>query len=306
MSRRSNGATLTVSLALALVALGAMPAAAQQTTVTAGVNVRFLSGSFGSDQTTDLVYAPAVIRVASGRFEAAAYFPYLTIDNGTVAPSQGGFVPMRGTLTNAPNAGMSMGTARGGTMGGMMGGRPAGGSDTSGPGTSPTASLLTNQSGLGDIVASAGYRVVDDVASGLQIVLSGQVKVPTASTTAGLGTGRTDAGATGTIRKQLGRGWFYAEGGYLFIGDPDDVDLRNAALWGFGGGRRLTDRVGLLFSAYGNTALLAEFGAPVEVGAGVGIRAGRTTISIIPTIGLSDASPRYAINAGLSAGVFQR
>ncbi|MBI4477677.1 MAG: hypothetical protein HY654_10915 [Acidobacteria bacterium] len=306
MTRRSNRSALAASLALSFAALAAAPAAAQETTITAGVNVRFLTGSFASDQTTSLLYAPALLRVESGRLEVVAYFPYLTIDNGTVAPSQGGFVPMRGTLTSAPNAGMSMATTTGGTMGGMMGGGPSGGTTPVASGTLPTSALVTNQSGLGDIVASAGYRIVDDVTARLQIVLSGRVKVPTASAASGLGTGKADVGATGAVRKQVSQGWFYAEGGYLFIGDPDDVELRNAVLWGLGGGRRLTDRVGLLFSAYGNTALLAEFAAPVEVGAGVGIRAGRTTLSIIPTIGLSDASPRYAINVGVGADLLKR
>ena len=298
MSRRSKRSVPAALLALAVTTFTftAAPAGAQQTTVTVGVNARFLSGSFGSDQTTSLLYAPAVLRVESGRFQAATYFPYLTVDNGTVAPSQGGFVPMRGTLSNAPNVGMGMGSSAGGAMGGMMRGLAA----------TPTAALVTNTSGLGDIVASAGYRVVDDPSAGLQIALSGRIKVPTASAAGGLGTGKADLGATGTIRQQLGRGWIYADGGYLFIGDPDDVDLRNAALWGLGGGRFLGDRVSLLFSASGNTALLAEFAAPIEVGAGVGIRIRRTTLTIMPALGVSDASPRYAVNISLAAEVFRR
>ena len=310
MAPRDKRPVRAASLAFTVMLLTAAPVAAQQTTITAGVNVRALSGSFGSDQTTHLLYAPAVLRLESGRFEATGYFPYLTIENGTVAPSQGGLVPMRGTLSNAPGVGMLMGTnsaSMGGSMGGMMGSGTSPGSNTpAGPAAIPTAALVTNASGLGDIVASAGYRVVDHTATGLQIVLSGRVKVPTASTTGGLGTGKIDMGATGTIRKQLGQGWFYAEGGYLFIGDPEDVDLQNAALWGLGGGRLLSDRVGLLFSASGNTALLAEFAAPIEVGAGVGIRTGRTMLSVIPTLGLSDASPRYAVNVGFSADVFRK
>jgi hypothetical protein len=233
--------------------------------------------------------------VDSGRFELAAYFPYLSIHDGTIAPSQGGFVPMRGTLTNAPNSGMSMG-ARGG---GMMGGQPGD------PLVDPGAALVTNRSGLGDVVASVGYRVVDDSASGLQLVVGGRLKIPTASSST-LGTGRADAGVTATVRKRFSEGWMYAEAGYLYLGDPEDVNLRNAALWSVGAGRRLSKRISLLAMAAGNTAILAEFGAPIEIGAGVGIRAGSATISLIPTVGLSDASPRYALNVGLSAEVFRR
>ena len=64
-----------VAPALAFVAIafiGAASAArAQDTVVTAGLNVQFVSGSFGSAQTTRLVYAPAMIRIDTGRFEIA-------------------------------------------------------------------------------------------------------------------------------------------------------------------------------------------------------------------------------------------
>ncbi len=305
----SSAAGAFIAGAVAVIILTAAPALAQdvtpaarsvrggveETTVTAGVSVRFLSGSFGSDTTTNLVYAPAVLRVDSGRFELATYFPYVTIHDGTIAPSQGGFVPMRGTLTSAPNAGMSMG----GNGRGMMGGQPGD------PLLDPNAALVTNRSGLGEILASVGYRVVDDAVNGLQVVVGGRLKMPTASSSS-LGTGRADAGVTGTVRKRFGDAWIYAEAGYLYLGDPEDVDLRNAALWSVGAGRRLSQHVSLLATAAGNTAILPEFGAPIEIGAGVGIRAGSATITIIPTVGLSDASPRYAVNVGLGAEVFRR
>ena len=307
---RSSPAGGWIARALAVIVLTAAPALAQdvvpspsselgvsETTVTAGVNVRFLSGSFGSDATTNLVYVPAVLRIDTGRFELAMYFPYLSIHDGTIAPVQGGFVPMRGTLTSAPNAGMTMGAGAHGT--GMMGGRPGD------PIVNTGAALLTNRSGLGDILASVGYRVIDDSTSGLQLVMSGRLKIPTASSSS-LGTGRADAGVTATVRKVFTEGWVYAEAGYLAIGDPEDVNLRNAALWSVGAGRRFSKQVSLLAMAAGNTAILAEFGAPVEIGAGIGIRAGKTTISVIPTVGLSDASPRYALNVGLGAEVFRR
>ncbi len=59
--------------------------------VSAGVNVRLVSGSFGSADTTRLVYVPAVLRIDTGRFEIASFFLYLTINDGTVTWSQGGF-----------------------------------------------------------------------------------------------------------------------------------------------------------------------------------------------------------------------
>lgn len=305
---RSSALGGGIAWALAISVLTSAPALAQdvpsassgpgagETTVTAGISVRFLSGSFGSDTTTNLVYAPAFLRADAGRFELAGYFPYLSIHDGTIAPSQGGFVPMRGTLTDAPNAGMSMGSA--GSRG-MMGGQ------ATDPVIDPSSALVTNRRGLGDVLASVGYRVIDTPTRGFQVIVSGRLKLPTASSSV-LGTGRADVGVTATVRKRFGDGWAYAEAGYVALGDPEDVDLRNAAIWSAGAGRRLSRRLTLLATASGNTAILAEFGAPVEVGAGVGIRAGGATVTIVPTVGLSDASPRYAVNVGLGAEIFHR
>lgn len=61
-----------------------------------------------------------------------------------------------------------------------------------------------------------------------------------------------------------------------------------------------------MFSAAGNTAILDAFGAPLEVGAGIGVRIGDTTLSVIPTLGFSDASPRYAVNMAFGGEVFRR
>ena len=298
--RRSN----TVALVAAAVLLLSASDGASQTTVSVTLNTRFLSGSFGSAETTSLLYAPAGVRLETGRFEAAAYFPYLTIHDGTVAPSAGGFVPMQGTLMDAPGSGIAMGSQMGGMMGGQTGGMMGGS-----PATSPTGStnpLLTRASGLGDVIGSVGYRLVDDAAAAFQVVVTGRVKIPTASAARGLGTGKTDVAGTGTVRKQFASGWLYGEGGYLLVGDPAGVDLRNAVLWSFGAGYRLTSRLALLGSASGNTAILQGFSAPAEIGGGVGVRLGNTTVSILPTFGLSAASPSYAVNVSLSTQVFRR
>ena len=290
--------------ALALVAIGftsaASPARAQDTVVTAGFNVQFVSGSFGSTQTTRLVYAPAVLRIDTGRFEIGGYFPYLTIDDGTVTLSQGGFVPMRGTVTAAPAAGMPMTTTRG-----MMGGSNVSGGAA--PGSEQVSPVLTNQGGFGDIVASVGYRVVDNPVARLRLVVGSRVKFPTAMAAHGLGTGRADIGGVATVRKRFDTGWISGEAGYLFVGDPAGVDLRNAASWAVGTGRRLTGRVYLLGSAYGNSAILPGFSAPIEMGAGLGVRVGdRLTVSVLPTFGLTKASPRYGVALGMSTEMFRQ
>jgi hypothetical protein len=189
-------------------------------------------------------------------------------------------------------------------MGGMMGPSQPQNPGTSGPGaSSPT---LISAAGFGDIIASAAYRVVDR-SDGLQVVLGTRVKIPTASTAKGLGTGQTDVAATVSVRRRLSHGWFYADGGFIKLGDPAGVTLHDAVLWGVGGGRRLWSRVFLLASAYGNTATIPEFGAPAEISVGLGFPlTARASLTVMPVVGLTNASPKYGITFGMTTDMTRR
>jgi hypothetical protein len=281
---------------------GAGTARAQDATVSASVNVRFVTGTFGGTQTTDLVYAPATARVDWRRIEFSASVPFVSVMNGTVLWSGGGYIPMQGSMSGAPGTGVPMSAS--GVMGGMMGT-----SQPSSPvqGTSGTsAPTLISSSGLGDIILAGGYRVVDR-SDGLQVVVGVRVKAPSASSAMGLGTGKMDAAATVSVRRRLDHGWFYADGGFVKVGDPAGVTLRDAALWGVGGGRQLSTRVFLLVSAYGNTATVPEFGAPAEISAGLGIKVSdRASLTVMPLVGVTNASPKYGITVGITTDMTRR
>lgn len=280
----------------------AVPAArAQDARVSGGVNFRLVSGTFGGDQTTTIVYAPAVLRLDVGRFEFAGFVPYLAVRNGAGVLSDGGWLPMQGAVSGAPSVGMPM-------SGGMMGGTtsPAVSSPT-GTLTPSTVAVFTSPSGLGDLVGTAGYRVVDNLLTGVQVVVSARVKFPTATVREGLGTGRTDVGGAASVRKRFGSGWLYGELGYIALGKPAGTDLRNAVTWGVGGGKRLTSRVFLLASAFGNSAVLSGYDAPAEVGVGLGVRlADHVNLTAIPSVGLSHASPHFGVTVGLSTDLWRR
>lgn len=296
MVRRSR--SVNRALAVAVAACGLFwpeRLAAQDRTVTAGISVKFASGTFGSSQTTHVVFVPAELRVDAGRFEIAGLFPFLSIGAGTVTAAGPAFIPMLGSMTSAPGAGM---TGHGG--GGMMGGGSPGG------GTAPAALSSTGASGSGDVVVSLGYRVIDSYWSRTQVVVNGRAKLPSASSSSGLGTGRADWSVSGAIRKRFDDGWIAAEAGYLAVGDPSGFDLRNAAQWSVGGGKRIAARVYLLATAAGSTVIVPGFTAPAEVSAGIGIRlTDRLTITAAPTLGLTQASPS-GLSIGLSTRLFPR
>lgn len=165
----------------------------------------------------------------------------------------------------------------------------------------PVQPVGAREAGFGDIVASVGYRLVDRVSDGVQVAITARAKLPTAASSRGLGTGRADYGVTTIARKRFTEGWVYGEVGYIALGDPEGVELRNAVLWSAGGGRRLTGRLYALVSASGNSAILPEFGVPAEVGAGLGVRVSdQFSVTLLPSVGLSDASPAFAFTAGIS------
>lgn len=308
--RRLAAIVLTATASLA----SAGSAEAQDSvTVAAGLSARFVTGDFGSSETTRMVYVPATLRVDWNRFETSVAFPWVSLDSATVAWSQGGFVPMQGSLTGSPGVGMSMsgglaGAAGQSGMGGMMGsGAIAGQGTSAGSNLLTPSGALMHQTGVGDIVASVGYRLVDNSLTGWQATIGTRIKVPTAGARNGIGTGKVDVGGFGGIRRQLAHGWLAGELGYLRVGDPAGLDLRNAVFWSAAAGRSLSPRLSLLASAIGNTALLAEFDAPVEVGIGVSVRVGdRLLVSVLPSTGLTDASPRFGLTIGLSRLLLER
>jgi len=279
---------------------------AQDTRVSGGVSFRLTSGTFGGEQTTSILYAPAIVRLDAGRVELVAFFPYLSVENAAGALYDGGWIPMQGAVNGAPNVGVPVGGMGGGHMGGgMMGG---GTSQPSGTPLPPSTGVaVASVSGFGDIVGSAGYRLVDNLLTGMQLVVAARIKFPTASAPRGLGTGRTDVGAAATVRKRFGSGWLYGEVGYLVLGEPAGTDLRNALTWAAGGGRRLASRVFLLASAFGNTAVLPGYDSPAEVGAGIGVRLAESLyFTAIPSVGLSHASPSYGVTFGVSTDLWRR
>ncbi len=288
--------------AFALLA-GSAPSAGAQDRVSGGINVRVVSGTFGGDQTTTITYAPAVLRIDTGRFEFAGFFPYLSVQDAAGALSSGGWIPMQGAVTGAPNVGMPM---SGGMMGGGMMGHP-GGQPSGTPVTPLTGATSVTTSGFGDVVGSAGYRLVDHLLTGVQVVATARVKIPTASASQGLGTGRTDVGGALAVRKRFDSGWVYGELGYIVVGRPAGTAIQNAATWSVGGGRQVASRTFVLVSAFGNTPVLSGYQAPAEVGAGLGFRlADHLNFTVIPSVGLTRASPRHGVTVGLSSEIWRR
>lgn len=84
-------------------------------------------------------------------------------------------------------------------------------------------------SGIGDVVAGLTYTV-DFGDAGLYLDLTAKAKIPTASVTKGLGTGKADFIGVVTVTKEIGNFSIYGEGRRRFAGKPVGSRIRDT--WG--------------------------------------------------------------------------
>ena len=103
----------------------------------------------------------------------------------------------------------------------------------------PGAPLADNRrSGLGDVSASLTYSA--ELGEGFYADITGKVKIPTASRTKRLGTGRVDFTASVDLIKDVGPATIYVTGRRKFAGVPAGSTIRS--VWGAGGGASLIPR----------------------------------------------------------------
>lgn len=96
------------------------------------------------------------------------------------------------------------------------------------------------ESGLGDVVGSAGYAVLDGTqAGGLLVDVVGKVKLPTADEDKCLGTGETDYSVQFDVAKALGAVTAFGTLGWKKFGDPSGVNFRDPVYASVGAATKL-------------------------------------------------------------------
>ncbi|MHA6333836.1 transporter [Qipengyuania sp. CAU 1752] len=165
---------------------------------------------------------------------------------------------------------------------------------------SPTSQTTTvKREGIGDLQVQAGYQLpISDV----NAVVSGSVKVPTASREAGLGSGEFDYGISGQLSKRLGSLVPFVHAGYTVIGEPQGYDVRNT-LSGSAGSHILVSKASSVTLSY-----VYEQSATQDLGdrqsVGVSLNTGLSSkfrLGLEGSAGLSDDAPdaRVGLRIGL-------
>lgn len=247
-------------------------------------SLQYASGNYLSDQQLNSWYLYCGIRYQTNSFYTALSIPFIASNGQNVSQFGNIYIP------NHMGSGSSGMTGTGGRSGGhMMGG----------------GNLITSSSpenyGLGDLYLYTGYNILNPFTSPLGLAADGYIKIPTASTTNGFGTGKFDFSLSGTLRKNLGSFLFYASAGFIYIGDPDSIKYNNPYTLNFGVGKFFGDgdwSALLSYTMY--SKILDIYQNPQQLSLGVNIMANeKITYTLIGSAGLSNSSPDYVFSAGI-------
>lgn len=260
---------------LAALSMSAHALADDQFSLTTGFD--YSSGKYGNAVSTDILYIPVVGKYETDNMTLKLTVPYISVTGpGGVIQGMGRVVPPASTTTGMPRFG-----------------RPATGGSTA----------TTSNSGLGDVIASAGYSVYSVDTLTLDVV--GKIKFGTADASKGLGTGMNDYSAQidgyYTLHKKT---TLFATAGYTVVGAPTGITVNNVAYGMLGVSQKVDDirNVGVMLNVV--QAITATSGNQEDVTLFASQKLSPTLkIQAYVLKGFANGSPDYG-GGGMIAGSF--
>ena len=250
--------------ALSAWAIDTTPSRNQPGEIGISVGAEFTSGDYGGTANTDILYLPVTFSYETERWLWWLTVPYLRV-------SGPGNVVIIG----------------GGGMGGHM--------------TTTTTTARRTESGLGDIIAGASYRLLTQTETRPAIDIAGKLYLGTADKDKGLGTGENDVAAQVSVTKDIHALTLSGTAGYLITGDPSGVTYRDVFYGRIDAEHRFNrNTVGAALDA--QEALVTGSNPSVKLTGYFSTRPGdHTKLTIYLLHGLTDSAPDYGF--GVSIGV---
>lgn len=229
-----------------------------------GFQPSYETGKFGTTTTTEVGYFPLVLKSLFSRGDLTLIVPYVTLRSTGQTPLVDG-VPQR----------------------------------TRGAATTAT----TTSSGLGDIIFNARLYVLEEKKFIPTIGVVGKVKIPTASSSKGLGTGEFDAGGGVELSKTFIEKWVaYGDFYYMYIGDPPGLNLRNQFIFDLGAGYWITQKFQANVFYEQRTALVSGQPDPRSLIFSAFYKINETwRVNSSLEAGLSNGAPDFGLSAGVAA-----
>jgi len=161
----------------------------------------------------------------------------------------------------------------------------------------------TIRKGFGDVSLSLAYDIPEQN-FGLGVQLSGRVKLPTASQSKGLGTGKADFSGAIELSKTYGPVTPFVSAGYRIPGDPAGIDLQNGFVGSAGFSLATGRSVVLLSYDYRQSASLLAEDSHELFGAFTAPVAKKLDFTLYGSAGLSKGTPDYGVGAMITIKAF--
>lgn len=272
---------LLLGLAIGL----AVPSSASGQQIVVRTSGQYSSGDYIFTEKTDLFVWSNGVSVTNGRFQIGINVPLVVQTTPWI--TYGGIGP-------TPSGGPQHGAVGGNGRGAQRGRRT--------PIALPdTGSYRTTGVGDPQIHASFDLRVPSDT-SRFRIQLIGAVKPPLADADAGFGTGAWDGGLGLSLSRSFAPWFALAEGSYWWIGDLDELVLKNSVSYSVGVGRTLyRGRWGLLASISGATPIIEDVDPPAALNGGINFSTGDWGLSATVSSGLTEGAADWSVGVGATA-----
>ena len=221
------------------------------------IGAEYTSGEYGGTESTDIWYYPLTLHYETGRWLWWTRIPYLVVEGP-------GDVVIIGS---------GMGSRR----------------------TTTTTTTRRTESGIGDIIAAASYRLLKQTESRPAFDLTAKAYFGTADETKGLGTGENSYAVQLGLMKDIAAWTWYGTAGYQLTGDPAGTDYEDV-LYGILDVAYNFDRhaVGAVLEVQQET--LPGGDAPAKLTAYLTARPGRhTELTGYLLHGFTDASPDWGV-----------
>lgn len=162
-----------------------------------------------------------------------------------------------------------------------------------------TSTTTTTQSGLGDVIFSAGYTFYEDNKLALDLV--GNIKFGTADPDKDLGTGKNDYSAQIDGFYTLKATTLFATSGYKIIGAPAGVSVNNIAYGSIGVSQKLSEatRAGIALDAAQGSSELSPGTREISVFVSNNISKNKKIQTSVMK-GFSDGSPDFGFGLSLT------
>jgi hypothetical protein len=252
-----------------------------------GSTPSFSSGKYGTEVRTEVLHTPITARRLFNDGDVTFVLPVTCIwgDNG-VTVINGSPVPQQRVVDSSTSNGRAV----------------TGGRTTAATATGATNARVVRNCGMGDVVVRGRYYLLDERAWMPTVAVRGHVKIPTASSERGLGTGRPDEGVGVEITRTIAGGMAaMADVGYTVIGAPSNLDYNNNWWYDVGIGQDIRKMVNLSIFFEEYRAIVPGLANARDVLTAVSVAGGggwRVQTSM--EFGLSDGAAEHGITVGAS------